>query len=162
MRKQAGLTLTEMIITVAIIGIIAAVAWPAFESQSAKGRRADAAMALTSARQALVAFRSDNGSYPANTANASTELQNYRPTAPNTPAVDCKNGRGYQITAGGVDSCQGYYNITVDNGSNANAFDLTATPTIADAECTTLTLDHLGTRGFTGNANSSADRCWAQ
>jgi type IV pilus assembly protein PilE len=159
MKKQLGLTLTEMIIAVAIIGIIAAVAWPAFERQSAKGRRTDAAMALTSARQALIAFRSDNGSYPADANSAMTELQNYRPTAPNTPAIDCKNGRGYQITAGGVDSCQGYYNITV-TAANANSFTLTATPTITRGdECTTLTLDHLGTRGSTGGP---ADRCWAQ
>jgi len=160
MKKQSGFTLTEMIITVAIVGIIAAVAWPAYERQSAKGRRTDAAMALTSARQAMIAFRSDNGSYPADAATALTELQNYRPTAANAPAIDCKNERGYQITAGGVVSCQGYYNITVDNGANGNSFDLTATPTIADAECTTLTLDHLGTRGSTGAG--PVDRCWAQ
>jgi type IV pilus assembly protein PilE len=164
MKKQSGLTLTEMIIAVAIIGIIAAVAWPAYERQSAKGRRSDATLALTSARQALIAFRSDNGSYPADAATAAAELQNYRPTAPNSPPIDCKNGRGYQITAGGVVSCQGYYNITVENGANPNGFDLTATPTIADDECTTLTLDHLGTRGFTeaGGTNSTVDRCWAQ
>ena len=159
MKKQRGLTLTEMIIAVAIIGIIAAVAWPAFERQSAKGRRADAAMALTSARQALIAFRSDNGTYPANIGAAEAELQNYRPTAPNTPAVDCKNGRGYQVTAAGVISCQGYYTIDVTE-ADANMFDLEATPTITSGdECTTLTLDHLGTRGSTGGP---ADRCWAQ
>lgn len=160
MKKQSGLTLIEMIIAVAIIGIIAAIAWPAYERQSTKGRRSDAALALTSARQALIAFRSDNGSYPADTATASAELQNYRPTAPNTPPIDCKNGRGYQITAGGVMSCQGYYNIAVDNGANANSFGLTATPTKTDDECTTLTLDHLGTRGSTGDG--PVDRCWAQ
>ena len=160
MKKQQGLTLTEMTVAVAIIGIIAAVAWPAYERQSAKGRRTDAAMALTSARQALIAFRSDNGGYPADAATALAELQNYRPTAANTPPVDCKNERGYQITAGGVVSCQSYYDITVNNGANTNSFTLTATPIIADTECTTLTLDQLGTRGSTGTG--PLDRCWAQ
>jgi len=160
MKKQLGLTLTEMMVAVAIIGIIAAVAWPAYERQSAKGRRTDAAMALTSARQALIAFRSDNGDYPADAATALTALENYRPTAANTPPVDCKNERGYQVPGGGgVVSCQSYYNITVP-AANTNSFTLRARPTIADAECTTLTLDHLGTRGNTGSG--PVDRCWAQ
>lgn len=159
MKKQLGFTLTEMMVTVAIIGIIASIAWPTYERQSAKGRRADAALALTSARQALIAFRSDNGSYPADANTALGELQNYRPTAPNTPAIDCKNSRGYQITAGGVDSCEGYYTIAV-TAADVNSFDLEATPTITRGdECSTLTLDHLGTRGSTGGP---VDRCWAQ
>jgi len=164
MKKQHGVTLIELVITVAILGIILAVAWPAFERQSAKGRRSDAAIALTNARQALIAFRSDNGAYPADAAAALGALRNYLVTAPNAPPIDCKDARGYQISAGGgVISCQNYYNITV-TASNANSFGLTATPVISDDECTTLTLDHLGTRGFTEAAgeNSSQARCWAQ
>jgi len=165
MKNQRGYTLIEMTVTVAIIGIIVAIAWPLYESQSAKGRRSDAAVALTNARQALISFRSDNGAYPNSAANAMGALRSYMVTAPNAPAIDCKDGRGYQIPAGGgVISCQNYYNITVA-AADADSFDLTATPiSHPDDDCTTLTLDHLGTRGFSqaAGANSSADRCWAQ
>jgi len=160
MKKQQGFTLIEMVVAVAIVAILASIAWAAYETQSAKGRRSDAAVALTNGRQALISFRSDNGAYPADAATALAELRNYRPTAANTPPIDCKDGRGYQIPAAGVISCQGTYNITV-TAADANSFTLTATPSIiADDECTTMTLDNLGTRGSTGTG--PLDRCWAQ
>ena len=162
-QKSKGFTLMEIFITVAIIGIIAAVAWPAFERQSNKNRRSDAAVTLTNARQALIADRSDNGVYPADIATAANVLTTYLAGAPNAPEIDCKSGRGYRndiAVANGVRSCQGYYNVTVTAADN-NSFTLTATPILfADAECTTLTLDHLSTRGRTGTAPVA--RCWAQ
>lgn len=141
---------------VAIIGIIAAVAWPAFESQSAKNRRADAAIALTSARQALIAYRSDTGSYPADDTTASNALQAYRPRAPDSPPIDCKSERGYKRAD--LNSCQGYYTLAVT--SSSGGFSLTATPNRADPDCGNLTLDHLGKRDVSGS--DPVKRCWAE
>ena len=50
-QRQGGFTLIELMITVAIIGILAAVAYPAYTEQVAKGRRADARVRLVAAQQ---------------------------------------------------------------------------------------------------------------
>ena len=61
--KSDGFTLIELVIAVAIVGILAAIAIPTYNSQVEKGRLADARAALTEDGHFLERWYADNGSY---------------------------------------------------------------------------------------------------
>ena len=46
MHKNKGFTLIELMIVVAIVGIVAAIAYPSYQEQVAKSRRGDCSGAL--------------------------------------------------------------------------------------------------------------------
>lgn len=71
--RQAGFTLIELMITVAIVGLLASIAYPAYTEQVAKGRRAQAKSQLLAAQQWMERFYSENYSYAANSAGTASD-----------------------------------------------------------------------------------------
>lgn len=65
MRKttEAGFSLLELMIVVAIIGILASIAYPSYQEQVADGRRVDAQANLLALAQHLERHYTENGSY---------------------------------------------------------------------------------------------------
>ncbi|WP_407312393.1 type IV pilin protein [Pseudomonas sp. nanlin1] len=63
MRKNTGFTLIELMITVAIVGILGAIAYPSYMEYVKRTHRAEIAGAMTEAAQQLERFYSQNGQY---------------------------------------------------------------------------------------------------
>jgi type IV pilus assembly protein PilE len=120
--KQAGFTLIEMIITVAIIGILATVAFPIYQEYIQTTRRTTAMSDLLELNQWMERRYSNSFDYT----TAGTLPFNQSP----------QNGTAF-------------YNISFSGSVARNSFTLQAVPTGAQTSdtCGTLTIDEQGTRG---------------
>jgi type IV pilus assembly protein PilE len=149
--KSTGFTLIELMIAVAIVGILAALAYPQYVEYVAKGRRAECRSALLVASQKMEKFYSNNNAYPTTLAAAGI--------SPNSNELD-PNPAG---TLNAARSCTIVLPLATVipplAGGTPASFILQAdrVPTGSDKYCTSLTFNQLGTKG---GAGPDADRCW--
>ncbi len=94
-----GFTLIELMITIAIIGIIAMIGYPAYTSAVKKGDRADGADALLEAAGHMEEYYMNNDSYKNATLNSTTSKQGKY-----TLSVTSSSAFGYTLTATPVGS----------------------------------------------------------
>ena len=94
MRAQSGFTLIELMIVVAVLGIIASIALPAYNDFIRKGRRAEAVGDIGQVQLALERWRAENTSYDdCATCEASATSKYYK------VEVSEASGTAYTITA---------------------------------------------------------------
>ncbi len=84
--SHKGFTLIELMITVAIVGILASIAYPSYREYVAKSRRAEARTVLLAAQQWMERFYSENYRYDKNSAGVAvtddTQFPNYFKVSP--------------------------------------------------------------------------------
>lgn len=74
---QKGFTLIELMIVIAIVGILAAVALPAYQDYTARAQMSEALTLAEGQKSAVVEYYSDNGTFPNSNASAgiSTKIE---------------------------------------------------------------------------------------
>ncbi len=70
MKKQQGFTLIELMIVVAIIGILAAIAIPAYQDYTIRAQVSEGLSLSSGAKAAVAEFYQDSGNWPANNTEA--------------------------------------------------------------------------------------------
>ena len=138
MKHQKGFSLIELMIVVAVIGILAAVAYPAYQDYVIRSKRGDAMNALAAVRIAQEKYRANNVSFT----NSLADLA---------------------LTS---DSPDGYWTVelvsTATFPTNAINFHAAATPKHTDNECLVFMVDRDEriTTGTYSLMSIADDDCW--
>lgn len=143
-RKQQGFTLIEVMIVVAIIGILAAIAIPSYRDYVTRGRVIEATGGLGDARNKMEQFFQDNRAYPDGCVIS--------PAAPSATQVQVQALQSFDITCGGLAATT--YTITATGKGPMAGFTYT------------INEQNVRTSAFTGSGASkgwtaaSPNSCW--
>lgn len=140
--KQTGFTLVELMITVAIVGILSSVGYPSYVKYIQKAKRSEAQAALVSMATAMEQWRVENNNdYTGVTVGTGSTaiFSNQVPT----------DGSGTKT-----------YTLSISTLAAGN-YTLTATPVAPQDtdDCGVLTLSSTGLKGANGTAPDTAG-CW--
>ncbi len=142
--QQQGFTLIELMIVVAIIAILSGIAYPLYQDQVRKGRRAEIprmAMTVALAQEKMKGLATTNATFTTNLSDAALRLD------PQATQSD-------------------YYDIVVAAGASgiSTSYTITVTPKgtqVEDGDCSTMTINHLGVKTAVSSGGvDTTGKCW--
>ena len=142
-RGQRGVTLIELLIVVAIVGLLAAIAIPAYRRYVMRANRTDAKTALLATAQALERCYTNSTPYAYDSTQCTT----------------AGSGVVFPVTV-----ASGTYVISHSGARAAQTFTIIATPqgtqATIDTECAIFQVTQTGAQTVTGTLTATPDRCW--
>jgi len=135
MNKQKGFTLIELVVVLAIIGLVSAIAFPAYKSYKIRVERNDDCKSpLLEIAVLMEEYHDVNQSYPPAGALSATSIP--------------------------YDASRGDYTYNILS-SSATSYTLQCTNNGSDPDCGSLTYDNFGRKGAPAATNGrTAESCW--
>ncbi|MBI1395084.1 MAG: prepilin-type N-terminal cleavage/methylation domain-containing protein [Betaproteobacteria bacterium] len=140
MKRQHGITLIELLIAAAIVGILGAIALPAYRDYVIRGKLSDAQSMLGGTRTLLEQYYQDNRSYPPQCGGTSAGL----------PAFTLPTSQYFTYTCGAGATAGQTFVLTATGKSDGGTGGFT------------YTIDDQGTRATTAVPSgwSTQSNCW--
>lgn len=149
--NMRGFTLVELMISLVIVAIISAIAYPSYRENVRRSNRAEVRALILENAQFMERFFTENNSY-LQTAGAA-------PTAPVLPNL---------VSPRGATGTRVNYNLAFSAlpAQSATTYSIEAVPANAMAAdaCATYTYNQLGQKGTSGTlgAGMTTDTCWSR
>lgn len=138
MKKTRGFTLIELMVTVAVIGILAALAYPSYTQYVVRANRSSAVSFLMNLASRQEQYNLDARQYT----NQLSLL--------GAATIPSEVSNNYQVT------------VTADNTAAPPVYSVAAAPTgvqlARDTQCGTLTIDQTGNKTISGSGTTG--KCW--
>ncbi len=143
--NNRGFTLIELMITVAVVAILAAIAWPNYQESVRKARRADAQGVIMEGAQFLERFYTENNRYDQDSGGGAVTL---------APA----------LSASPKDGAGKFYTVVIQSVT-PSSYTLRATPLGSQVGDGILELSNTGLKGWDRDDNGvvvATEQCWSK